>query len=384
MIRQQLQQLSIIIRLNGVLVMQNKDKQFFLIIGIFIMIMLILTGNGDEDLQIHEEALDLSEYEQRYGVEVVAVSASYFSLETGNDALRTIWNFPSYLWNMFTSPSDAQLQSFLRNGFAIGSINQVEMTERISMRRNDAEDIYMLTWQPAESNVRRWQLVHEQGNPDLIPTPTYINSDEPLVYLYNSHPEEMIGSTFADRFVGEMNVTEFSHRLATIFESHGIASLVEDRSVLDIMRANDWRFEQSYQASRIFVEERINQHPTLQFFFDLHRDGIPHNLARIDIDDNAYARILFVIGEDNPVGYAENYAMARTLHNMLEEVRPGISRGISISGGAMRNGVYNQDVARTLQLIEIGTVETTVEEAINTIEVLAEILVEYMLRYMRE
>ena len=351
------------------------------------MIVLILTGGEDGDLseevsQTHE-LLGLYEYEARYGADVVAANAAYFSLETGSDALRTVWRFPVYLWNMLFRPSDEQMQYFLRDGFAFEQVESVEVVERIGMRRDDREEIYMLTWQPAESHVRRSQLVHDQDEDNLIPIATYINSEEPLVYIYNSHPQEMIGSTFADLSVGELNVIELSHMMATILESHGIPSLVEDRNVIDVLRANNWNFAQSYQASRIFIEERIHQYPTLQFFFDLHRDGIPHELARMDIDGKPYARILFVIGADNPAGYAENYAMARRLHNMLEEHRPGISRGVSVQGGDFKNGVYNQDVARTLQLLEIGTVETTTEEAINTMEVLAEVLAEYMLTYMQ-
>lgn len=366
--------------------MQNKHKHFYLVIGIFIMIIFILSGGSqrfEEDSHVQEDSLGLYAYEMRYGADVVAANASYFSLETGHDAWRAVWNFPSYLWQILFGPSEEQMRSFLRDGFAFGHSESVEGVERISMQRDDAEEIYMLTWQPAESNVRRSQLVHEQGH-HSIPAATYINSDEPLVYIYNSHPQEMIGSTFVDLSVGEMNVIEFSHRMATIFEDYGIPSLVEDRNVVDVLRANNWNFAQSYQASRIFIEERIHQHPTLQFFFDLHRDGIPHELARMDLDGRAYARILFVIGANNPVGYAENYAMARRLHNMLEERRPGISRGITISGGDFRNGVYNQDIARTLQLIEIGTVETTTEEATNTMEVLAEVLAEYMLTHISD
>lgn len=368
--------------------MQNKQKHFYLIMGIFIMIFLILARSIDRGLSEADSQtiapLELYEYKAQYGADVVAANASYFSLETGGDVIRTIWRFPIYVWNMIFSPSEGQMRYFLRDGFAFSSSKEVDVRDRISMQRDDAQELYMLTWQPAESNVRRSQLVHEQKEDNLIPAPTYINSEEPLVYIYNSHPQEMIGSTFAELAVGEMNVIEFSHSMATIFERHGIPSLVEDRSVVDVLRANDWNFAQSYQASRIFIEERIHQHSTLQFFFDLHRDGIPHELARIDIDGIPYARTLFVIGGDNPVGHEENYAMALALHDMLEEKRPGISRGVFISSGAYKNGVYNQDVARTLQLIEIGTVETTTEEATNTMEVLAEVLAQYMLTYIDE
>jgi len=367
--------------------MRKDHYQFYLIIGTFIMLILIITSGG------RQEEFDynyLYAYELKYGVEVVAKNSAYFSLETGHDVADTIFNFPQHLWNMIWNPNESQMRFFLRDGFAFstteGESSETEMlveeVVRIGQNRDDSEEIYMLTWQPAEGFVRRSHLIHGQDEEITIPRATYINSDEPLVYIFNSHPGEMIGGTFADLSIGEMNIACLSHEMALIFEEHGIPSLVEDRDVRDIMRTNGWNFAASYQASRIFIEERIYQYPTLQFFFDLHRDSIAWDLARIDIDGRPYARILFVIGADNPAGYAQNYQMARRLHDMLEEHRPGISRGIMTSSGSNRNGVYNQDVASTLQLIEIGAVETTVEEAMNTMEILGDVLAEYILTYV--
>jgi len=202
--------------------------------------------------------------------------------------------------------------------------------------------------------------------------------DGPNVYIFNTHPLEMIGSTFADLFVGEMNIVELSHILANRLESLGISTLVEERCTNERLLTNGWRFYRSYYASRYFLYDVTERYPSLQFFVDLHRDGIPHQYARVDIDNRPYARVLFVVGTDNPIGYDASYEMARTLHDMMEERRPGISRGLWLSGGEGRNGVYNQDFASTLQLIELGTVETTTYEAMNTIEILAEVLAEFI------
>ena len=367
--------------------MKKEHHQFYLIIGIFIMLILIIT----ERIRVEEYEYNyLYAYELQYGAEVVALNSAYFALETGRDVADTIINFPRHLWNMIMDPSELQMRFFLRDGFAFSGNEEMaaetdvglvtEEIVRIGQNRDDAEEIYMLTWQPAEGFVRRSQLIHDQD--EEIPLATYINSDEPLVYIFNSHPQEMIGGTFADLRIGEMNIVELSHVMANIFAEHGIPSLVEDRCVIDVLRTNNWNFAASYQASRIFIEERIHQYPTLQFFFDIHRDGVSWELARAEINGRPYAQVLFVIGADNPAGYNENYMMARRLHNMLEENRPGISRGIMVSGGIGRNGVYNQDVASTLQLIEVGTVETTIEEAMNTMEVLADVLADYILMYV--
>ena len=370
--------------------MKKDHLQFYLIIGIFIMLILIITGRERTEESDYNY---LYAYELKYGAETVAQNSAYFSLETGRDVADTIFNFPQHLWNMIFDPPAQQMRFFLRDGFAFGG-NEDEMADveevevevedivRIGQRRDDAEEMYMLTWQPAEGFVRKSQLIHYQDEEHEIPRATYINSDEPLVYIFNSHPQEMIGGTFADLRIGQMNVVELSHVMANIFEEYGIPSIVEDRCVIDILRGNNWNFTESYQASRIFIEERIHQYPTLQFFFDIHRDGVVWDLARVDINGSPYAQVLFVIGADNPAGFNDNYMMARRLHNILEERRPGISRGIMVSEGFGRNGIYNQDVASTLQLIEIGTVETTIEEAMNTMEILADVLAEYILMYV--
>ena len=363
--------------------MRKVNHQIYLAIGVLLMAILVISGSnfGSNDADY-----SLYEFELRYGADVVAANPDYFSLETGPNIIDSVVGFPRHLWNMIFNPSERQMRFFLRDGFAFsGGLveleEEVEETQRIGRRRDETDEIYMLTWQPAQGFVRQSKLIHDQGG-GLIPSATYINSDEPLVYILNSHPHEMIASTFADLRIGEMDVVELSHEMALIFEEHGIPSLVEDRDVRDLLRTNGWGFSDSYRASRIFIEERIHQYPTLQFFFDLHRDGVAHDIATTRIDGVSYARILFVVGAENPAGYGENYRIARQLHNMLEEKRPGISRGVMISGGPGRNGIYNQDVASTFQLIEIGTVETTVEEAMNAMDVLADVLSTYILTYM--
>jgi len=357
--------------------MKKVNHRVLLAIGIIIVVVFIIIGRRSTDVEMLQS-------ETSPVVEVNDENDTYHVLEAEPSFVSRILNFPRLLLRMVTNPTESQMRLFLRDGFAFsGNPDPEEMTTEIPRigRRDDSEEIYMLTWQPAQGFVRQSQLIHEHED-GAIPRATYINSDEPLVYIFNSHPAEMIGGTLADYHIGEMNVIEFSHLMANIFEEHGIPSLVEDRDVRDIMRTNGWTFAQSYQASRIFIEERINQFPSLQFFFDLHRDGIARDLATITIDGQDFARILFVIGGNNPAGYSENYEMARRLHDMLEAVKPGLSRGIQVHTGAGQNSVYNQDVASTLQLIEIGTVETTVEEAMNTMEILADILAEYILNYI--
>jgi len=358
--------------------MKKINHQVLLGVGIIILVVLIIVGRGSDD--------GLTDSYETPQIEEIDIQNGTYDNSEEPGVLSRIFSFPRQLWTLITNPSEEQMRFFLRDGFAFnGNRQDGEFSEeipRIGMRRNDAEDLYMLTWQPAEGFVRQSQLIHDQEDQRDIPQARYINSDEPLVYIFNSHPHEMVGSSFADVNIGEMSVIELSHMMANIFEDYGIPSLVEDRDVRHIINANGWVFDDSYRASRIFIEERIRQYPSLQFFFDIHRDGIARELATITINGQTYGRILFVIGGNNPAGHIENFEMAYRLHTMLEEVRPGLSRGIQVHTGAWQNAVYNQDIASTLQLIEIGTVETTAEEAMNTMEILADVLATYILNYI--
>ena len=301
----------------------------------------------------------------------------FFSLERPRDIARVVFGLPRQLFNMLTDVSQDQMQFFLRDGFSFGRRNQ-------GASDNEESNFALLN----EGFIRNVEQETEVSTVEVAADEvvaaartTHLEGD-PIVYIYNSHPNEMIAGTFADLSVGEMNIVDLSHIMAAHFSGQGIPTLVEERNVVDVLRANNWNFAQSYDASRQFLVDQMNTHNSLQFFFDLHRDGIARDLATLYKGETSYARVLFVIGANNPAGSNPNYQMARQLHNMLEERVPGISRGISVQGGGGMNGIYNQDVASTVQLIEIGTVETTTEEALRTTAILSEILAEYIHEHM--
>jgi len=346
--------------------------------------ILVATNRQEEETGLAHAAENPSAQHMAIEPDVVAEK------EESTGFLTTLFSWPGQLWRLIVAPNEDDLRFFLRDGLHVegglsgddSGIDTLEIAPRINVRRDDAEEMYMLTWQPQASFVRRANLIHEPADSGVIPEAKYINSEEPLVYIFNSHPHELIGAPGIGRYrEGNTNILEFSHMMANIFADYRIPVLVEDRDVRDVLNANGWHFDDSYRASRIFLEERIHQHPSLAFFFDLHRDAIPDTAATVEIGGKRYARIIFVIGLENPA-YEENYEMAMRLHDMLEAVRPGISRGILPSFGPFRNGVYNQDVAPTLQLIEIGSYQSTPSEMVNATEILAAVLAEYILLYV--
>lgn len=350
---------------------ENKSKthQMALLVAIGVMVLLIIRGNAEATYA----KMEVSDSQ----------NLTYNSTESRQNVIQTVLNFPGYLLNFFINPSSGQLQALVRDGFLLRNESDLVVARIGSEQRNLADELYMLTWQPQTSFVRREQLMHVHEHTAELPLPRYVNSSQPVVYLFNSHPHEMIGAPSLARYrEGTVNILEFTHMIANVFADFRIPTLVEDRDVRDVLNQNGWHFNRSYQASRIFVEERIHQYPSLQFFFDIHRDGVPDHVARAMINGQSYARIMFVIAVENP-NYDENMAMANRINDMLEARRPGITRGVfPFYPSAVIHQNFGQDLSPKMHLIEIGSAQSTVDEMIRSTQILAEVLAEYILMYL--
>ena len=165
--------------------------------------------------------------------------------------------------------------------------------------------------------------------------------------------------------------------VAQALQGKNIGALVESRSVAEYVSKNSWSYASSYKASRVYLEDTASQHETLKYFIDFHRDSVSYANSTITIDGKPYAKIMFVLGTDND-RHEENHQIIKELDARLNEKYPGLSRGIRPNGGAGYNGVYNQDFATTMLLIEVGGEYNTYEEVYNTAQAVADVLAEYV------
>jgi len=187
----------------------------------------------------------------------------------------------------------------------------------------------------------------------------------PVIYLYNTHQtEEYAPSTYAE-FSINPTVIMNNYILEDIFNKNGYQTVVEEEEIKKILTENNWKYVNSYKASRILLERSIIKYPTLEYFIDIHRDSLKKERTTINIRDKDYAKILFLIGTENP-NYQANLELTEKINNKLNELYPGLSKGILKKGGPGVNGVYNQDFSRNTILIEIGGYENTTTEVLNT------------------
>ena len=193
-----------------------------------------------------------------------------------------------------------------------------------------------------------------------------INTESnPIIYLYNSHQsEEYKPSTYAE-FSINPTVIMNDYILEDIFNKNGYKTIVEENSIKDILNNNNWNYSYSYKASRTLLEKRIVEYPTLKYFIDIHRDSLDRSKTTVNIDGKDYAKVIFLIGLENP-NYEKNLEFTEKINNKMNEYYPNLSKGIYKKGGPGVNGVYNQDFSPNTILIEIGGNENTTNEVLNT------------------
>ena len=195
-----------------------------------------------------------------------------------------------------------------------------------------------------------------------------IKKEEPVVYIYNTHQTE--------EYV-DYSVYEAAKKLNDMLNKNSYTSYFEEQSIKVFLEQNDMKYYKSYTASRKYLGEAIIKYPSLTYFFDIHRDSVPKNKSTLSYNDKSYAKVLFVVGTDNPNNQI-NYENANKLNELIKSKVPNISRGIAKHGGKGYNGVYNQDVSENTFLIEIGGKENTKEEVENTINIIYEAILEYV------
>lgn len=202
-------------------------------------------------------------------------------------------------------------------------------------------------------------------------------NSKPKVYIFNTHQTEGYNSNFLEAFNINNTVYLASHILGEYLSDLGVATVVEENSIVDVLNTNGWKYGYSYKASRILLENAYKKNPSLDFFIDLHRDAASYDRTVTEIDGKKYAKILFVVGLEHE-NYEPNLQLARTLNERIKKIAPTLSRGVLEKKGPGVNGKYNQDFNKNTILIEVGGQYNYIEEVNNTLKIIAKVIYEYL------
>lgn len=198
-------------------------------------------------------------------------------------------------------------------------------------------------------------------------------TSKPTVLIFHTHtteaynPDKLKDKNFSiDNF--SKTVVKVGDALNHELETQYGISVIHDSTIHDIPLRST-----AYGKSRPTVQKYIKKYPNLKLIIDLHRDGeVKKNLYTAIINKEKYARVMFVAGIKFDK-HEKNNKTTQKLESTFDYLYPGFSRGIDY-----KNSIYNQDLNPNMVLLEVGTNENSIEEAVNSTKVIAKVIAKYL------
>lgn len=210
--------------------------------------------------------------------------------------------------------------------------------------------------------LRRVNSETEAAPRILLPEP--LRQETGRIIIYHAHTTESFLPTSGEKFTEDLALTvaRLGAELAVLLREEHAIPVVHNREIHDLPRST------AYEVALSTVRELLETHPDTLLLLDLHRDGVDRKISTVSLDGQATGRILFVVGSRHP-GWQQNFANALFLHEALEEIAPGLSRGVR-----ERPFSYNQHLHPGALLIEVGGHENSLQEALRSVPYLARAL----------
>ncbi len=199
-----------------------------------------------------------------------------------------------------------------------------------------------------------------------------LSGGKPLVGIYHTHSSESFipisgeshrrGGQPGDIIqIGQVFVDTLNHRGISAVQSKNIHYYPS--------------FMKAYGPSEITAKKLLEDYPSIEMLFDIHRDADQRENSIVVINGVPVAKILFVVAQGQQElqqpHWQENYAFAKLIDAKLNQYYPGMSKGIQVVEWR-----YNQHLHPRALLLEVGCQDSTKEELQHSIEMLSDVLAE--------
>lgn len=193
---------------------------------------------------------------------------------------------------------------------------------------------------------------------------------DPIIYIYNTHETEEYKSNF-------YNITPTVKTVSNIMKDEllklDINSVVETKSVQKEVNKRGLDYPGTYTVSLEYLKARRGKNPSLKYFFDMHRDSVVGDAARVSISNKKYATVMFLVGTKNQY-YKRNLKGIRVMEKYLNKHYEGLLR----STYYQPNSTFYQDYDSNMFLVELGGPDNTLEEIYNSTVALSKAIKYYV------
>lgn len=211
-----------------------------------------------------------------------------------------------------------------------------------------------------------FKIIEDVIDGNDIPVFDEVKTTSPIIrkkiYIYNTHQSEK----YAD-----FDVLNAALNLKNILADFNIEAIVEETNITEEVKKNNYTYSQSYRVTKSLMTNYLNK--DISLFIDLHRDSSAKNITTATVDGVNFAKMMFVVGGKHE-SYMENYRVSDAINKILKNNNNQISRGLLLR----KSSSYNQELDPNVVLIELGGPENTKEEVLNTLQVLAKSIYEYL------
>ena len=173
------------------------------------------------------------------------------------------------------------------------------------------------------------------------------------------------------------NVVAVGDALADALAAFGV-ELIHDRTYNDYPDYN-----RSYAVAREKIQAYLEQYPSIVMVLDLHRDALEDPVREtVELDGEILAPLMLVIGTDEGGLYhpnwADNLSCGLKLQALANREDPELFKRISF-----RAQRFNGDLTRGSLIVEVGSTENTLPEAVAAMPYLASYIVK-LLEYQKQ
>lgn len=197
---------------------------------------------------------------------------------------------------------------------------------------------------------------------------------EPKVLIISTHSSESYKGSGGRSEDEKKNVLKVGEVLCQTLNKGGI------KAVHDKTRNDYPSYNGSYKKALSVIEKNLEKYPSIEIVIDVHRDYM-ENAEGVKLKPTAKisgkgkaAQIMFVMGTDymglEHPNWRENLALAVKLQGVLNEDSPELCRSINV-----RTERFNQHKTRGSMIVEFGSSENTLEEAMLSAKLLGEAMV---------
>ena len=190
------------------------------------------------------------------------------------------------------------------------------------------------------------------------------------IYIYNTHDLEQYNNSILKNYNIKSDVNMASILLSKILNNLGINVIIEPKKTSEILSSQNLDYNKSFDVSKTYIKEAMKEN-NIDLFIDLHSDDVSRELTTTVLDEKKYAKVIFSVGKNNE-NFNQNYELVQKLNKKIIEIDDSLSRGIIIND--KQN--YNQELSQNMIFINIGGYENTIDEVLNTIEVISPLIKE--------